>query len=57
MLPIVWRATARDDLLQIIRYIANEDPKSLFKVSRARAMQGLGGPAKTGEDAEFTSCK
>ncbi|MDQ7986724.1 type II toxin-antitoxin system RelE/ParE family toxin [Pseudomonas sp. G34] len=26
MLPIVWRATARDDLLQIIRYIANEDP-------------------------------
>lgn len=28
MLPIVWRATARDDLLQIIRYIANEDPKA-----------------------------
>ncbi|OLU33664.1 addiction module antitoxin [Pseudomonas sp. PA15(2017)] len=28
MLPIVWRATARDDLLQIIRYIADEDPKA-----------------------------
>ncbi|OLU25163.1 type II toxin-antitoxin system RelE/ParE family toxin [Pseudomonas sp. PA27(2017)] len=28
MLPIVWRATARDDLLQIIRYIANEDSKA-----------------------------
>ncbi len=28
MLPIVWRATARDDLLQIIRYIANEVPKA-----------------------------
>lgn len=28
MLPIVWRASARDDLLQIIRYIANEDPKA-----------------------------
>lgn len=28
MLPIVWRATARDDLLQIISYIANEDPKA-----------------------------
>ncbi|UQY32889.1 type II toxin-antitoxin system RelE/ParE family toxin [Pseudomonas fulva] len=28
MLPIVWRATARDDLLQIIRYIANEDPQA-----------------------------
>lgn len=28
MLPIVWRATARDDLLQIIRYIANEDPNA-----------------------------
>ncbi len=28
MLPIVCRATARDDLLQIIRYIANEDPKA-----------------------------
>ena len=28
MLPIVWRVTARDDLLQIIRYIANEDPQA-----------------------------
>ena len=28
MLPVVWRATARDDLATIIRYIAHEDPQA-----------------------------
>jgi len=26
LLPIIWRASARDDLADIIRYIANENP-------------------------------
>ena len=28
MLPIIWRNSARADLLRIIRYIAKEDPKA-----------------------------
>ncbi|OFC35254.1 MAG: type II toxin-antitoxin system RelE/ParE family toxin [Acidithiobacillus caldus] len=28
MLPIVWRASASDDLATIIRYIANESPQA-----------------------------
>ena len=35
MLPVVWRASARDDLRQIIGYIANENPAA------ARRMKGL----------------
>lgn len=27
MLPIVWRASAHDDLSEIVRYIAAEDPQ------------------------------
>lgn len=26
MLPIVWLASARDDLMQIVTYIAHENP-------------------------------
>ena len=26
MLPVVWRAAARSDLTQIIRFVANENP-------------------------------
>ncbi|MFI8744906.1 type II toxin-antitoxin system RelE/ParE family toxin [Pseudomonas sp. NPDC077186] len=28
MLPIVWRASARADLAEIIRYIADQDPQA-----------------------------
>ncbi|GAB3375119.1 type II toxin-antitoxin system RelE/ParE family toxin [Azotobacter armeniacus] len=28
MLPIIWRSSARADLAEIIRYIANEDPQA-----------------------------
>lgn len=28
MLPVVWRKSARAGLLEIIRYIANEDPQA-----------------------------
>lgn len=28
MLPIIWRNSARTDLAEIIRYIANEDPQA-----------------------------
>ncbi|OEC35596.1 toxin ParE1/3/4 [Pseudomonas cuatrocienegasensis] len=28
MLPIIWRLSARTELMQIIHYIANEDPQA-----------------------------
>lgn len=28
MLPIIWRSSARTDLAEIIRYIANEAPQA-----------------------------
>ena len=28
MLPVVWRSSARAELAEIIRYIANEDPQA-----------------------------
>ena len=34
MLPIVWRASARDDLAHIIRYIANENPPAARRMKR-----------------------
>ncbi|MEX3614762.1 MAG: type II toxin-antitoxin system RelE/ParE family toxin [Burkholderia gladioli] len=35
MLPLVWRASARDDLRQIVTYIARENPGA------AQRMKGL----------------
>lgn len=35
MLPVIWRASAREDLKTIIRYIAEENPQA------ARRMRGL----------------
>lgn len=34
MLPIVWRASARDDLSEIIRHIAAEDPPAARRLKR-----------------------
>ena len=34
MLPIIWRASARDDLANIIRYIANENPPAARRMKR-----------------------
>ena len=34
MLPVLWRASARDDLAQIIRYIANENPPAARRMKR-----------------------
>jgi toxin ParE1/3/4 len=34
LLPIVWRKTARDDLAQIIRYIALENPLAAQRMKR-----------------------
>ncbi len=34
MLPIVWRASASDDLASIIRYIANESPQAARRMRR-----------------------
>ncbi|MEY2343267.1 type II toxin-antitoxin system RelE/ParE family toxin [Acidithiobacillus sp. IBUN Pt1247-S3] len=34
MLPIAWRAPARDDLANIIRYIANENPLAARRMKR-----------------------
>ncbi|WP_312283816.1 type II toxin-antitoxin system RelE/ParE family toxin [Candidatus Igneacidithiobacillus taiwanensis] len=34
MLPIVWRASARDDLANIIRYIARENPSAARRMKR-----------------------
>lgn len=34
MLPISWRASARDDLAQIIRYIARENPAAARRMKQ-----------------------
>ena len=34
MLPIIWRASARDDLANIIRYIANENLPAARRMKR-----------------------
>ncbi|MBU2733534.1 type II toxin-antitoxin system RelE/ParE family toxin, partial [Acidithiobacillus ferridurans] len=34
MLPIIWRASAGDDLANIIRYIANENPPAARRMKR-----------------------
>ena len=34
MLPIIWRASARDDLADVIRYIANENPPAARRMKR-----------------------
>jgi toxin ParE1/3/4 len=34
LLPIIWRASARDDLANIIRYIANENPPAARRMKR-----------------------
>ena len=34
MLPIFWRPAARDDLVKIIRYIANENPAAARRMKR-----------------------
>jgi toxin ParE1/3/4 len=34
LLPIIWRASARDDLANIIRYIAHENPPAARRMKR-----------------------
>ncbi len=34
MLPVIWRATARDDLAQIVRYVALENPPAARRLKR-----------------------
>jgi toxin ParE1/3/4 len=34
LLPVLWRASARDDLAEIIRYIASESPPAARRMKR-----------------------
>ncbi len=34
MLPVIWRATARDDLAEIVRYVASKNPPAARRLKR-----------------------
>ena len=40
MLPVVWRASARDDLREIVAYIARENPIAARRMKDLLAAQG-----------------